>query len=156
MIYEFLFHITSFCVSSFHGLMNSLNWPASSVWVFIAQLLEHCSANAEATVSRLVLSSLVILDGVCLHVSDEDYKLKPAFNAFQRQVPDSSDPLRNILNRLSYCTTTCISVLDIDILDCFRRLQEALSSSFTFVFEPQMLFIHAQRPFTSDRDKFYT
>ena len=34
---------------SFHGLMNSINWPASSVWVFIAQLGEHYSANAEAT-----------------------------------------------------------------------------------------------------------
>ena len=34
---------------SFHGLMNSINWPASSVWVFMAQLVEHCSANAEAT-----------------------------------------------------------------------------------------------------------
>ena len=22
---------------SFHGLMNSINWPASRVWVFIAQ-----------------------------------------------------------------------------------------------------------------------
>ena len=32
--------------------MNSINWPASSVWVFIAQLLEHCSANAEATGSN--------------------------------------------------------------------------------------------------------
>ena len=30
--------------------MNSINWPALSVWVFIAQLIEHCSANAEATV----------------------------------------------------------------------------------------------------------
>ena len=28
---------------------NSINWPASSVWVFIAQLGEHCSANAGAT-----------------------------------------------------------------------------------------------------------
>ena len=36
----------------FHGLMNSINWPASSVWVFIAQLGEHCSANAEATGSN--------------------------------------------------------------------------------------------------------
>ena len=34
---------------SFHALMNSINWPASSVWVFIAQLVEHCSVNAEAT-----------------------------------------------------------------------------------------------------------
>ena len=33
---------------SFHGLMNSINWPASSIWVFIAQLGEHCSADAMA------------------------------------------------------------------------------------------------------------
>ena len=39
---------------SFHGLMNSINWPASSVWVFIAQLGEHCSANAEAMGSNPV------------------------------------------------------------------------------------------------------
>ena len=34
--------------------MNSINWPASSIWVFIAQLGEHCSANAEATGSNPV------------------------------------------------------------------------------------------------------
>ena len=34
--------------------MNSINWPASSTWVFIAQLGEHCSANAEATGSNPV------------------------------------------------------------------------------------------------------
>ena len=39
---------------SFHGLMNSIDWPASSIWVFIAQLGEHCSANAEATGSNPV------------------------------------------------------------------------------------------------------
>ena len=39
---------------AFHGLMNSINWPVSSVWVFIAQLGEHCSANAEATGSNAV------------------------------------------------------------------------------------------------------
>ena len=39
---------------SLHGLMNSINWPASSIWVFIAQLGEHCSANAEATGSNPV------------------------------------------------------------------------------------------------------
>ena len=42
---------------SFDGLMNSINWPASSVRVFIAQLVEHpvhCSANAEATGSSPV------------------------------------------------------------------------------------------------------
>ena len=34
--------------------MNSINWPAAIVWVFIAQLVEHCSANAEATGSNPV------------------------------------------------------------------------------------------------------
>ena len=33
---------------------GTLNWPASSVWVFIAQLVEHCSASAEATGSNPV------------------------------------------------------------------------------------------------------
>ena len=28
--------------------MNSTNWPAPNVWVFIAQSVEQCSANAEA------------------------------------------------------------------------------------------------------------
>ena len=28
--------------------MNSINWSAPNIWVFIAQLVEHCSANAEA------------------------------------------------------------------------------------------------------------
>ena len=32
--------------------MNSINWPAPNVWVFIAQRVEHCSANAEAMSSN--------------------------------------------------------------------------------------------------------
>ena len=28
--------------------VNSTNWPAPSIWVFIAQMVVHCSANAEA------------------------------------------------------------------------------------------------------------
>ena len=28
--------------------LNPINWPAPYVWVFIAQLVEHCSTNAEA------------------------------------------------------------------------------------------------------------
>ena len=39
---------------SFHGLMNSMYWPAHHVCVFIAQLVEHCCANAEATGSNPV------------------------------------------------------------------------------------------------------
>ena len=36
------------------GTMNSTNWPAPNLWVFIAQLVEHCSANAEAMGSNPV------------------------------------------------------------------------------------------------------
>ena len=41
---------------SFHGYdnINSAKWPASNVWVFIAQLVEHCSANAETMDSNPV------------------------------------------------------------------------------------------------------
>ena len=48
---------------SFHGLMNSINWPASSVWVFIAQLGEHCSANAEATGSNPIEAPKIFFSG---------------------------------------------------------------------------------------------
>ena len=38
----------------FTGTMNSINWSVPNVWVFIAQLVELCSANAEATGSNPV------------------------------------------------------------------------------------------------------
>ena len=41
--------------------MNSTNWPALNVWVFIAQLVEHCSANAEAVDSNPVEVSKCLL-----------------------------------------------------------------------------------------------
>ena len=34
--------------------MNSINWPALNIRVFIAQLVERCSANAEAMGSNPV------------------------------------------------------------------------------------------------------
>ena len=34
--------------------MNSINWPALSVWVFVGQLVEHCRASAEVTGSNPV------------------------------------------------------------------------------------------------------
>ena len=42
------------CFIPFTGMMNSINWPASNIWVFIAQLVEHCSANAETIGSNPV------------------------------------------------------------------------------------------------------
>ena len=50
---------------SYHGLMNSINWPAPSVWVFIAQLVDHCSANAEATGSNPVEAPNNVFSGYC-------------------------------------------------------------------------------------------
>ena len=41
-------HMWNICFIPFTGTMNSINWPAPNVWVFIAPLVEHCSANAEA------------------------------------------------------------------------------------------------------------
>ena len=52
---------------SFHGLMNSINWPASSIWVFIAQLGEHCSANADATGSNPVEAPKNLFFGLFRH-----------------------------------------------------------------------------------------
>ena len=34
--------------------MNSTNWPAPNVWVLIAQMVEHCSANPVAMGSKLI------------------------------------------------------------------------------------------------------
>ena len=42
------------CFITFTDTMNSINWPAPDVWVFIAQLVEHCSPNAEAMGSNPV------------------------------------------------------------------------------------------------------
>ena len=39
-------HIIFICFIPFTGTMNSTNWPAPNVWVFMAQLVEHCSAEA--------------------------------------------------------------------------------------------------------------
>ena len=36
------------------GYLQVANWPASNVWFFIAQMVEHCSANAEAVASNPV------------------------------------------------------------------------------------------------------
>ena len=51
-------------------MKHRINWPASSVWVFIAQLVEHCGANAEAMGSNLVKApkNFFFLD--CLNIWD--------------------------------------------------------------------------------------
>ena len=45
--------------------MNSINWSAPNIWVYIAQLLEHCSADTEAMGSNPVeaLSEIFLLGG---------------------------------------------------------------------------------------------
>ena len=47
--------LTSFHVSFLSRVkMNSRNWSALNIWVFIAQLEEHCSANVKAIGSNPV------------------------------------------------------------------------------------------------------
>ena len=53
--------------------MNSSNWPISNVWVFIVQLVKHCSANEETIGSNpvgvpilFVCLFLFLLRFVCL------------------------------------------------------------------------------------------
>ena len=48
------YHFTLRYFHFFQGLMNSINWPGLHVWVFIVQLVEYCSMNAEATGSNPV------------------------------------------------------------------------------------------------------
>ena len=46
------------CVSFLSRVkMNSTNWPPPNIWVFVAQSLEQCSANAEAKGDRIPLKS---------------------------------------------------------------------------------------------------
>ena len=47
-------HIIFVCFTPFTGTMNSINWPAPNVWVFIAQVGQHCGANAEVMGSNPV------------------------------------------------------------------------------------------------------
>ena len=50
-------HMILICFIPFTRTTNSTNWPVPNVWVFIAQLVEHCSANAEAMGSNPVKAS---------------------------------------------------------------------------------------------------
>ena len=45
--------------------MKSTNWPAPNVWVFITQLVEHCSAKAEAMGSYPVEVPKIFLGLTC-------------------------------------------------------------------------------------------
>ena len=69
-----LFHL---CSRSSHHLyfiflsrvkMNSVKWPAPNIWVFIAQLVEHCSANAEAMGSNSVEALKFFFSGINLQL----------------------------------------------------------------------------------------
>ena len=52
--------------------MNTTNWPVSNVRVSVAQLVEHCSASAEAIASNPV-EALKVLDGFICYCENCDY-----------------------------------------------------------------------------------
>ena len=71
-------HIKQFAsFSLFHSFsrvkMNSINWPAPNVWVFIAQLVEHCSANAEAMGPNPIEAPKIFFSGLILDCLNCDY-----------------------------------------------------------------------------------
>ena len=42
------------CLLNIHANFHCLNWSAANIWIFITQLVEHCSANAGAIGSNPV------------------------------------------------------------------------------------------------------
>ena len=57
------FVLTTNMAALSRGCKPRINWPASSIWVFIAQLGEHCNANAEATGSNPVEAPKNVFSG---------------------------------------------------------------------------------------------
>ena len=93
---------------SFHGLMNSINWPASSVWVFIAQLGEHCSANAEATGSNPVEAPKIFFSGYfrnCLNC--DSLRWSHTHFIYMRGVIRSNDTPASLHSTCTPKTTSC-------------------------------------------------
>ena len=50
-------HIIFICIVPFTGTINSTNWPTPNVWLFIAELEQHCGANADALGSNPIEAS---------------------------------------------------------------------------------------------------
>ena len=84
--------------------INSINWPAPNIWVFIAQLVEHCSANAEAMGSNPV-EALKFFSGLNLQLLKLRLQLRWSnlyfsfyliiftFSILDNDVRDSQNPL---------------------------------------------------------------
>jgi len=67
-------HIFSFSVSFLSRVKtSSINWPAPNVWVFIVQVVEQCSANAEATSTNPLEASKILFLGLIRNCFNCDY-----------------------------------------------------------------------------------
>ena len=81
--------------------MNSINWPASSIWVFIAQLGEHCSANAEATGSNPVEAPKNFFSGYFLQLLKLRFTAMVTYSFHLLICP--LRPVRDILRASTIC-----------------------------------------------------
>ena len=64
--------------------VNWTNWPAPNVWVFTAEMVEHCSANAEALSSNPVEVQKIFFSGLSAKIlSPEKLFFKYEFCLFQ-------------------------------------------------------------------------
>ena len=90
--------------------MNSINWPAPNIWVFIAQLVEHCSANAEAMGSNPVEALKFFFSGLNLQLLKLRLQLRWSnlyfiliYSCFSRdQVPTNSVAPSSVYKALQY------------------------------------------------------
>ena len=79
--------------------MNSVNWSAPNVWVFIAQLVEHCSANAEVMGSNPIEALKIFFyncdDHIPISIFVADYQIQNyivviTFSRIEKVTPCSS------------------------------------------------------------------
>ena len=81
-IYMSAVHIIFIYFIPFTGTMNSTNWRASNVWVFIAQLVEHCSANTEDMGSNPVEAPKTFFGLIAISITTA--MITPSFHLYVR------------------------------------------------------------------------
>ena len=81
---------------SFHGLINSTSSPALSVWVLIAQQVEYCSANAEATGSNPVEAPNNLFSGQIRNYLNSDSTAIVTYSFAKNEINYKKPPIISI------------------------------------------------------------
>ena len=103
--------------------INSINWPAPNIWVFIAQLVEHCSTNAEAMGSNPV-EALKFFSGLNLQLLKLRLQLRWSNLYFNDTL--SAHMVKNLLELIGMSFIT-LHLVPIFKPDSFRRVSMVLA-----------------------------